>query len=100
MSIFSVLTVVIIEGVTMTQHIHKKYPLGPKCQGIVLNHREAMCMRYLLKKVNIPRIAQQMKLSPRTIGFYIGSVMLQLKCESLQELLDSIKQSELLRYFD
>jgi DNA-binding CsgD family transcriptional regulator len=84
----------------MTECINKKYPLGSKYQGIVLNHREAMCMRYLLKKYNIPRIAKQMKLSPRTIGFYIGSVMLQLKCESLQKLLDAIKQSELLRYFD
>ncbi|OGT46435.1 MAG: hypothetical protein A3F17_08590 [Gammaproteobacteria bacterium RIFCSPHIGHO2_12_FULL_41_15] len=80
--------------------INKKYPLGSKYQGVVLNHREVMCVRYLLKNYSILRIAKQMKLSPRTIGFYIGSVMLQLKCKNLQELLDSIKQSELLRYFD
>ncbi len=84
----------------MAECINKKYPLGQKHQGIVLNHREAMCMRYLLKNFNIPRIAKQMKLSTRTIEFYIGSVMLQLKCENLQGLLNSIKQSELLRYFD
>ena len=84
----------------MTACINKKYPLGSKYQGIVLNHREAMCMRYLLKNFNTLQIARQMNLSLRTIGFYIDSIMLQLKCESLQELLDSIKQSELLRYFD
>ncbi len=84
----------------MTGCINKKYPLGPKYQGIVLNYRQAMCMRYLLKNFNIPRIAKLMKLSCRTVSFYIGSVMLQLKCENLQELLGAIRQSELLRYFD
>lgn len=84
----------------MTQCINKKYPLGPKYQGIVLNHREAMCMRYLLKKWTIEKIAKEMKLSPRTICFYIGNVMLQLKCDNLQILLHIIRESELLRYFD
>ena len=84
----------------MTECINKKYPLGSKYQGVVLNHREAMCMRYVLKNFNIPRIAREMKLSPRTISFYIGSVMLQLKCDNLSRLCDCIKQSELLRYFE
>ncbi len=83
----------------MTTYSNKKYPLGAKYQGIVLNHREAMCMRYLLKNYNIPRIAKRMKLSTRTIEFYIDSVMLQLRCSSLDILRNCIKQSELLRHF-
>ena len=84
----------------MTEYINKKYPLGPKYEGIVLNHREAMCMRYLLKRFGINKIAKKMKLSQRTINFYISNVMLLLKCNSLSALLDCIKQSELLKYFD
>lgn len=80
--------------------INKKYPLGPKYRGIVLNYREAMCMHYLLKKWKLSQIAKQMQLSTRTISFYISSVMLQLKCDSLSKLIDCIKDSELMKYFD
>lgn len=80
--------------------INKKYPLGPKCHNVVLNYREATCMRYLLKKFTLQQIAREMHLSPRTVGFYIGSVMLQLKCDDIPKLLDCIKQSDLLRYFE
>lgn len=84
----------------MTACINRKYPLGSKYQNIVLNHREATCMRYLLKKFNIHQIAKEMKLSSRTIGFYIGSVMLQLKCDNLSSLLDCIRKSELPKHFN
>lgn len=84
----------------MMECINKKYPLGPKYQGIVLNYREAMCMWYLLKKFTLQQIARRMHLSPRTIGFYIGNVMLQLKCDTMSKLLDCIKQSDLPRYFE
>lgn len=83
----------------MTEDINKKYPLGAKYRGIVLNYREAMCMWYLLKKFSLSRIAKKMKLSQRTIGFYIESVMLQLKCENINDLLKCIKESDLLKYF-
>ena len=88
------------KGTTTMGHINNKYPLGPKFKGVVLNHREAMCMRYLLKNFDIMQIAALMKLSPRTISFYLESVMLQLKCDNLSVLLNCIKQSELLKHFD
>lgn len=84
----------------MSEDIHKKYPLGTKYDGVVLNHREVMCIHYLLRRFSISKISKQMKLSPRTVNFYINSVMLKLKCNSLPQLLNCVKQTELLRYFD
>lgn len=84
----------------MIKCINKKYPLGPKYRGIVLNQREAVCMRYLLRNFSIEQIAWRMRLSVRTVGFYIGNVMLLLNCGSLQELMKCIRESELMRHFD
>lgn len=84
----------------MMECMNKKYPLGAKYRGIVLNYREAMCMWYLLKKFTLQQIAKKMALSPRTVSFYISNVMLQLRCDSMSKLLDCIKQSDLLRYFE
>ena len=81
----------------MVKH-DKKYSLGEKYQKVILNKNEAICMLYLSNNFNVEKISKKMKLSSRTIAFYIRNVMLQLKCETLQELVHCIRQSELMNF--
>lgn len=80
--------------------LNKKWLLSPRYRDIVLNHREVLCISYLLKDFSVDQIAQEMRLSNRTIAFYIDNIMLQLNCSNLSEFLHCIRQSELRRFFE
>jgi DNA-binding CsgD family transcriptional regulator len=76
------------------------YTLGEKYQNIYLTKREAECVVYLLKGHTIKEVGEKLNLSARTIEFYINNIKAKLKCRTRTELLDHIKNSQLMNIID
>ena len=78
----------------------KTYFLGEKYQNIYLTHREAECVLYLLKGLTVRTVAEKLGLSARTVEFYVNNIKAKLKCRTKIELLQHIKNSQLLDIID
>lgn len=74
----------------------KKYCLGAEFRQLILNHTEALCVCYLARDFDVKQIARKMRLTPRTISFYIDSVVLRLAPNGLPTLIERIRKNELL----
>ena len=83
----------------MTNQDTPKNILWYKINGAYLNKREVECIRYLIVVVgdDMYQIAKQLKLSVRTVAFYVKSAMLKLNCKNLQELIAQVRKSDLIR---
>jgi DNA-binding CsgD family transcriptional regulator len=78
----------------------RTYLLGEQLQNVYLTKREAECMFLLLKGKSINTIAEVLKLSPRTIEYYLKNMKSKLNCHSKFELIDLIQHSEFIRNVD
>lgn len=80
--------------------IIKTYLLGEKLQNMYLTKREAECMFLLLKGKSINTIAEVLKLSPRTVEFYLKNMKIKLNCHTKFELIELVQHSEFSRNVD
>jgi len=78
----------------------KTYFLGDKYQNIYLTQREAECVLCLLTGCSMKKVGEKLGLSARTIEFYVNNIKAKLKCRTKAELLDHIKNSQLLDIID
>jgi DNA-binding CsgD family transcriptional regulator len=78
----------------------RSYKLGEKYGDIYFTRREAECMVWLLKGKTINRVASELKLSPRTVEFYLKNMKAKLRCRTKFELIDLIHESEFLSQVD
>ena len=74
----------------------QKYYLGPAYPNIYLTQREAECAIGLLEHGTSKSIARHLRLSPRTIEFYIRNIKRKLACQTRAQLLKHIKLSTFL----
>lgn len=74
---------------------NKMYFLGERYPNIYFTRREAQTSFHLLKGHTIVDTAKQMKLSPRTVEFYVKNMKTKVRCKSKRELLKIIKQTTL-----
>lgn len=76
----------------------KRYPgrfyLYANCICHYLTQREADCTWYLLQNKTYREVAACLKLSPRTVEFYMRTAMMRLNCDSKKEYLNYIKETE------
>src|SRR3990167_6836990 len=63
----------------------RHYFLGPKFPDVYLTNREAQCMFYLVQEITISAAAERLKLSARTVEFYVKNLKLKLRCESKKQ---------------
>jgi len=80
--------------ITKKVRILKTYPLGDKFTGIHLSQREAECMALLLKGKTVRHVAEELKLSIRTVEFYLKNMKTKLNCKSKFALIEKIQQSD------
>ncbi|MEI8055402.1 MAG: helix-turn-helix transcriptional regulator [bacterium] len=71
-----------------------RYKLGAKHGGRYFTKREAECMACLLKGKTIANVAAILKLSPRTVEYYIKNMKAKLLCRTKFELIDLVRASE------
>ncbi len=76
------------------------YGLGNKHGNTYLTRREAECMALLLKGKTINSVANILKLSPRTVEYYIKNMKSKLGCKTKFELVDLVYASDFMKNID
>lgn len=76
------------------------YGLGNKHGNVYLTRREAECMVLLLKGKTINSVATILKLSPRTVEYYIKNMKSKLGCKTKFELVDLVHASDFIKNVD
>jgi len=77
----------------------KKYSLGDKFPELYLSQREAECMLQMLRGKSMEGIAKYIKLSPRTVEYYIKNIKKKLGCRTKFELIELVIDSDFLNNF-
>ncbi len=72
------------------------YFLGADYEGIYFTRREAQSLYHLLKGKTISETGRDLKLSPRTIEFYVKNMRLKLGVYSKDELLEKVRKTPLI----
>ena len=80
--------------------IYKVYALGDRFGRIYFTKREAECMVHLLRGKTIARVALELKLSPRTVEFYLKNMKTKLGCRTKFELIDLVINSDFMKNVD
>lgn len=73
------------------------YGLGAKYGDLYFTRRESECMLWLLRGKTINGVALVLKLSPRTVEYYIKNMKNKLGCRTKFELIDLIYTSEFMK---
>ena len=68
----------------------KAYSLGGKYESVYFTRREAECMACLLRGKTVGNVAAALKLSPRTVEYYIKNMKSKLGCRTKFELIDLV----------
>jgi DNA-binding CsgD family transcriptional regulator len=76
------------------------YGLGAKYGKTYFTKREAECMVWLLKGKTINSVATILKLSPRTVEYYIKNMKTKVGCRTKFELIDLIYASDFTKNVD
>lgn len=76
------------------------YPVGDKYPNISFTRREAECMVHLLKGKTLAKIASVLKLSSRTIEYYVNNMKTKLNCHSKYELIGKVSETTFLNTID
>lgn len=79
---------------------NRTYFLGDRFPGIYLTKREAETMFWVIQDHTLAYAAHQMKLSSRTVEFYVKNLRLKLQCKTKKELVEKILQSDLLKQLE
>ena len=79
---------------------YRMYKLGEKFNDIYFTRREAECMAQLLKGKSIRSTAKILKLSIRTVEFYVNNMRKKLSCHTKFELIDLVMHSDFLSNID
>lgn len=81
------------------QRVNKYYSLGDKFPDVKFTQRESECMREALKGKTIPKIAEVLNLSSRTVEFYMTKLRRKVKAENKTQLITFVLQSDFLKNF-
>lgn len=76
------------------------YGFGSKYSGKYFTKREAECMALLLKGKTINSIATILKISPRTVEYYVKNMKYKLGCRTKFELVDLVYASNFMQHVD
>ena len=75
----------------------KRYPLGDSFPGVFLTEREVFIAIELYYGKPLTKIAKKFNCGKRTVNFYIESMKKTLSCDSIENLIQCIKNSELIQ---
>ncbi len=65
----------------------KQYRLEGKLKGVTLSEREFECTKHLVKGKTAKNIAEELKLSPRTVEGYINKIKIKTDCHTRSALI-------------
>ena len=82
------------------QHMTYRVMLNGPFDGQYLTKREAECVYYAMENQTIKSTGAIMKLSPRTIEFYLKRIRKKLRCPKKKDLVCAMKKTDFLRDFN
>ena len=71
-----------------------RYPLDPQKPSLYLTEQEARCVHHLLKSCTIKETGLLLKLSPRTVEFYLKRIRTKTNTRNKKELLEWIRRTD------
>jgi DNA-binding CsgD family transcriptional regulator len=77
----------------------KSYSLGGKYPSIKFTPREADCMWHLMMGKTIIKVGLVLKLSPRTVEYYVSKMRYKLNCRTKSDLIEKVVDSDFLKNF-
>ena len=75
------------------------YKLGPKYGNRYFTKREAECMILLLKGKTLDSVATILKISPRTVEYYVKNMKSKIGCRTKFELIDLVYASDFMKNY-
>lgn len=79
---------------------YKSYAIGNSHPGVCFTKREAECMVWMLRGKTINGVAEKLKLSPRTVEFYLKNMKIKLSCRTKSDLIGAIHASDFMAGVD
>lgn len=80
--------------------MNNRYELGDKFPGVYFTQREAELMALMMRGKKNDDIAKILKLSPRTVEYYLELMRDKLGAKTKFELIDMIQTSDFTQYVD
>ncbi|EKD92287.1 MAG: hypothetical protein ACD_29C00084G0003 [uncultured bacterium] len=74
----------------------KTYYISHEEPKIYFTKREAECIFWVMQNHTIAEAAYKMKLSPRTVEFYMKNAKLKLSCKTKKQFIEKILKTDLL----
>ena len=74
-----------------------RYKLGAEYGNTYFTKREAECMKWLLTGETHRSIAVILKLSPRSVEYYVNNMKTKLGCRTQCQLIDLVRASEFMK---
>lgn len=76
------------------------YGLGAKYSSIYFTKREAECMVWFLRGKTVKGVAEILKLSSRTVEYYLKNMKNKIGCRTKFELVDLVHASEFIKHIN
>jgi DNA-binding CsgD family transcriptional regulator len=76
-----------------------KYTLNEPFTSIYFTQREAECVIHLLQGKTMNEVGASLKLSPRTVEYYLGKIKRKLNCRKKREVIKLIATTDFVKNF-
>jgi DNA-binding CsgD family transcriptional regulator len=77
-----------------------KYTLSEPLTSIYFTQREAECVIQLLQGKTMNQAGTALKLSPRTVEYYLGKIKRKLNCRKKREIIRLISATDFVKNFE
>lgn len=76
-----------------------KYELGEPLSSVYFTQREAECVIQVLRGKTMNETGDILRLSPRTIEYYLGKIKRKLNCRKKKEIIQLVSQTDFVKNF-
>ncbi len=77
-----------------------KYTLSEPLTSIYFTQREAECVIQMLQGKTMNQAGTALKLSPRTVEYYLGKIKRKLNCRKKREIIRLISETDFVKNFE
>ncbi len=76
-----------------------KYTLGEPLTSVYFTQREAECVMQILDGKTMNETGETLKLSPRTVEYYLSKIKRKLNCRKKREIIKLVSQTDFVKNF-
>lgn len=77
-----------------------KYTLGEPHASVYFTQREAECIMQLMQGKTMNQVGDSLKLSPRTVEYYLTKIKRKLNCRKKRDVIDLVSQTDFIKIFE